>query len=129
MQKHKDLLYYAEYDDLKIALQSLNSGDPSIRPILYHAQQCAEKTLKGFLCYKKKLPPKIHDLVILVEHCAVIDKDFKSLLFAAAELNPYCTKTRYPDSGLYSPDISLAEDAVKQAKTILEFVKAKIDKR
>lgn len=125
MQNHKEWLYVAK-EDFDMAMLSLNSSEPIIRPILYHAQQCAEKALKAFLVAKGMLPPRTHDLVSLVNDCMSFDNDFSSIKFAAEELNPYVVDARYPDDAFYIPDISLAEDAVKKAQAIFNFVDEKI---
>lgn len=37
--------------------------------VTFHAQQAAEKYLKGFLVHRGSVPPKIHDLSRLLDLC------------------------------------------------------------
>jgi HEPN domain-containing protein len=46
----------------------------------FHAQQAAEKYLKAFLTYHEAPFPYTHNLSKLVELCAQIDSDFRSLV-------------------------------------------------
>lgn len=125
MQKHSEWIDYAD-GDLKAALKLLRPPEIMIPSALYHTQQCAEKALKAFLIYKKQQPRKIHDLLLLLDLCTHFDQEFSSLMKHAAELNPYISGTRYPDSHFYTPDVSVANSAVKSATIILDFVKSKI---
>lgn len=127
MQKHNEWLFLAE-QDLKLAKMVLkNSEESIILPAMFHTQQCAEKALKGYLVYKKDDVPRSHNLVILLKLCSFHDKDFNSLQTEAAELNPYVTKTRYPDDILTIPDKSTLEISIKQAEKILNFVTIRIN--
>ena len=40
--------------------------------VCFHAQQAAEKALKGFLVFHGQMPPKTHDLVGLLGRCAKV---------------------------------------------------------
>lgn len=124
MQKHKEWIEYADRD-LKAALKLLKPPEIMIPGALYHAQQSAEKSLKAFLIFNKQQPGKIHDLVRLLELCMKLDQEFSCLLKYAAELNPYISGTRYPDSHFLIPETSSAEASVKSATLIFEFVKNK----
>jgi len=64
----------------------------------YHAQQAAEKALKGFLQYKKTEPPKTHNLVLLCQRCVSFNPVFSEIMNACTMLTPYSVITRYPNS-------------------------------
>ncbi len=124
MPEHKDWLVFAERD-LKAATILIYSQEPILPIALYLTQQCAEKSLKAFLVFKKIAPDKIHDLTRLINQCTKIDQEFNRLLTCALELHPYVSGTRYPDSFLPMMDLSLAMSAIRSATNILEFVKDK----
>ena len=126
MQKHRQWLLFAE-DDLKAAKRMLYDKEIILGPALYHTQQCAEKALKAYLVFKDQPLRRIHDLVELVHLCADFDQDFTLLLPDAADLNPYVSRARYPDSYYSMPDVSIAEANIQQAAKILGFVKNKIE--
>lgn len=125
MQKHEEWLYLAN-EDLRAASRLTTGSDPVVVAAVYHSQQCAEKSLKTYLVFKKQPIKKIHDLVILVNQCKQFDPEFETLINAALELNPYATQTPYPDDGFSIPTIELALSASEYAKTILQFVLSRI---
>lgn len=122
MQEHEKWLAIAKYD-LKVAkvLQSQKFFTASV----YHCQQAYEKTLKGYLCFKKNEILKTHDLIKLMKLCAFIDVDFNKHKEAAGFVNPFSTKFRYPTE--YDiPDLNDAKLAIKNTSSILRFVTKKI---
>jgi HEPN domain-containing protein len=95
--------------------------------VCFHAQQCAEKMLKGFLKSNRQIIPKTHSLDELLRICIQIDSAFKTLAEKCAILDDYYIPTRYPDAlpgvlpeGL--PNESDALEALSFAKEITEFV-------
>lgn len=91
----------------------------------YHCHQAAEKTLKGYLAFRKQEITKTHDLVKLLGLCIKLDKDFEKLYDFAEALSPFATKFRYP-SEYDIPDFVDVEVAIKQAQKTLSFVIQKI---
>jgi HEPN domain-containing protein len=66
----KEWLRYAK-SDLNTAVHMFNDVNPKETEIsCYHAQQCAEKSLKAHLILKDIDPPRIHDLLELNQLCA-----------------------------------------------------------
>ena len=53
-------------NDLKNAEHTMQMEEPPYDTICFHAQQCAEKYLKGFLTYHEIEFPKTHSLENLV---------------------------------------------------------------
>jgi HEPN domain-containing protein len=112
--------------DLKMAIAG--SKDPeTLDGAVYHTQQCAEKSLKAYLVFKKQPVRKIHDLGILLESCVKLNADFFELRELARELNPYATYFRYPDDEMMPSSEDVAT-AVLSARKILHFVETKIAK-
>ena len=117
----QDWLWRAERD-LQAANRMLNSlpilGDTAA----FHAQQAAEKAIKGYLTAQSKTFPKSHLLQPLVAECARIDSRFQQFISAATILSPYATEFRYP-GGRREPSETEARDAVQYATDILQFVR------
>ena len=125
MEEYKRWLAKAE-DDLNWALASIKSK------IYYGAcfasQQAAEKALKSFLLKNKKLLPKTHDLVALLENCITIEPGFEDLRDFTKVLFFYYVETRYPDLGDFENiNLAKAQEAYDCAKRIVKFVSEKID--
>jgi HEPN domain-containing protein len=123
MQKHEEWLILAQ-EDLLAAHHLLEAE--LIRLSSFHCQQSAEKALKGFLAFKKQDILKTHDLVKLIKLCSNFDEVFNTLERQAELLNPYISKSRYPEDCLVIPTESKAKEALIMAKEILNFVKIKI---
>ncbi len=128
MLKHEEWLSHAKQDLLSAEIL-YNSNQPVIGSVLFHTQQCAEKALKAFLVFKKLNPQKTHDLIALTETCILINQEFKVLLIAVAELNPYQASTRYPDTHYPLLDLSIAKEAIACAKLIYDFIEFQINQQ
>ncbi len=99
-------------------------GTTALDGACFHAQQAAEKYLKGFLTYHDTPYPHTHNLTDLTELCALIDAAFHSLAPMAAELTPYAVRLRYDDS--FWPTRDVAEQARTSALTVREFVLSRL---
>ena len=94
--------------------------------ICFLCQQAVEKYLKGYLILKKKKFGKIHDLAALLAVCGELDKEFLDWYKEAEKLTSYYIETRYPPDTPVSYTKKEAQEALKLAEEILEFVKKKI---
>jgi len=65
--------------------------------VCFHAQQCAEKTLKALLVYHDIRPQRTHDLALLLGECVVIEPRLAELETACRRLNIHAVSGRYPD--------------------------------
>lgn len=126
MQKHEMWLEFAEID-LKTAKIIFSSPEILIPPILYHTQQCAEKSLKGSIIFKRSPFKKTHDLIELLEMCYGIDDEFRNISSRMSDLNPFSTDARYPESYYPMLDTVSAEQSISPASEVLKFVKDKIE--
>lgn len=104
MQEHEKWLSIAKED---LGMAKLDLPSEYFASATYHCQQCAEKSLKGYLNFKGQTLIKTHDLVKSLEWCMKFDRDFEKLYPAIRELNPFSTKFRYPTEF----DIPTLEDA------------------
>lgn len=117
-------------DDLKIIDDIIN--DEVYHLACFHAQQAAEKSLKGFIIFHKTRIEKTHSLVELLNEAIKINKDLDKFRDYCLILDRYYIPTRYPDAlpgslpeGL--PGKNNAEAAFKCAQEILDFVKGNIE--
>jgi HEPN domain-containing protein len=92
---------------------------------VYHCQQCVEKALKGYLCYKGHQILKTHDLGILIKTCITYDIDFRTIEIECLNVDQLDVRFRYP-TAQFEPPESATIDAIKNAETVLNFVKSKI---
>ena len=117
----KKWIFKAE-NDLKIAKDELKAELPATDMVCFHAQQCAEKYLKAFLVFHNKPFKKTHNLFVLIRNCASINSEFQNLYdLGVDELTDYAIDIRYGDE-FYFPSIEEAQEAIKLAEIVREFV-------
>jgi HEPN domain-containing protein len=116
----QDWLWRAERD-LQAAHQMLSSLPVLGDMAAFHAQQAAEKALKGYLTAQGRTFPKSHLLQPLLEECVQIDPRFQQFQAAARALSPYAIEFRYP-GGRRTPSDREALEAREHATSILAFV-------
>ena len=124
MKPHEEWLFKAEHD-LASSDYLLSSPDSLFDISIYHAQQCAEKSLKAYLAFKEKEIENTHNLKMLVEICALIDIEFNDLYDDCIFLNPYATLYRYPQGDLM-PSKDIVVQAISTSQKIFNFVNSKI---
>ncbi len=100
---------------------------PLLDAAIYHCQQAAEKTVKGWLQLQDDPFPKTHDIADLVNQAAKLEQDFKQFATAAAVLTPYVSAYRYP-GGSDDPMPSREEfdEALQHAQSIYDFVVSRV---
>lgn len=126
MQEHEKWLIYAK-EDIQLARIAMLPDYMMVRSALYHAQQCAEKSLKAYIIYKsKRLSPRTHDLAGLVNLCASFDEDFYRFEVDAEDINPFSTSTRYPEDAFMYPDPDYTHKIIEKAYRIFDFVDMKV---
>jgi len=86
-----------------------NTEEPAYNAICFHAQQCTEKLLKGFLQEYDIYFPKTHNIRDLIILALPIRPEWNQLIDSASSLNRYAVDARYPDDEAYRED---AEEAV-----------------
>lgn len=100
-------------DDLRSA-EFLTQLHPQPREIIcFHAQQCAEKSLKGMLVLEGRRPPRTHDLEELAGLLG--DRVLKTGVDESLEtLNAYAVVTRYPSvTEVTDADVTTALDSAR----------------
>ncbi len=120
-EKPGEWLAYAQ-DDLKTAqfiLGSLESCPFHI--VTYHAQQCVEKALKGYLISRGEKHPYTHDLRLLMDLCEQAGADWVGRVRAAEQIMSFSVLERYP-STIRKVNKDDADVAVKLASDVLGVV-------
>lgn len=83
--------------DFLTAQNELNSAEPFTDIVCFHAQQAAEKYLKGYLIWQEIDFPRTHVLEDLVLLAGQKDPDFLGFKDEVATLTPYAVEARYPE--------------------------------
>lgn len=104
-------------DDLRIAHLALEEDPPITWAAAYHAQQAAEKALKGAIAAGGIAPAPTHDLVALLR-AAGAAVDLRAFEEEAELLNEYAVVPRYPEVAQSYP----AEDARKAVEAAERIV-------
>ncbi len=84
--------------DLIGAKALLEMGDRFYALSAFHAQQAAEKALKGYLVFQSIRVPKSHDIGDLIALIELKEKGHAELLKPCVELTDYAVAYRYPDA-------------------------------
>jgi HEPN domain-containing protein len=121
----REWLHRAEHD-LRVARHLLTMPDPPPESVGFHAQQCAEKALKGYLTFHRIPFERRHDLNYLIDLCASLDRDFEQFRAEADELTPYAVEFRYPDALPLMP-LEPARATVDTAERIYVFTLARLE--
>ena len=109
--------------DARAAALALDARDELWDIAAFHAQQTAEKALKGFLAWHSRPTRPTHNLVDLVERCEAIDATFTDLRAPAELLTRFAVDARYPGA-VTEPDEATASEALQRANEVLEFMLA-----
>jgi HEPN domain-containing protein len=107
--------------DLAVGSHELTAASPFTADAAFHAQQAAEKALKGFLAWHDEPFGKTHDLAGLGRQCAQIDRGLAPFGERAARLTDYAWKYRYPGEP-EEPSREEAESALALAGEVYEAV-------
>jgi HEPN domain-containing protein len=118
-----DIWFYRAQQDWKTINRLIDSGPWS--HVSFHAQQAAEKCLKGYLTFKSKNPPKIHDLLALLDFAKSFDPSLDSLIEECDALNRFAVNARYEEFE-DSFDEAAAREAVEAAKHICTAIRERI---
>ncbi|MFQ6103415.1 MAG: HEPN domain-containing protein [Candidatus Glassbacteria bacterium] len=88
---------------------------------MFHAQQAAEKALKGFLTWHECPFRKTHDLRELLGQCCEIDSSLQYLQEHADTLTPYAWVFRYPGEP-EEPGRDEADEALSLVREIFDAI-------
>lgn len=107
--------------DLLLARRAAEGEPPLFDGAVFHCQQAAEKSLKGFLAAHDRPLMRTHNLPELVLLCMEIEPEFESLRDAAIIPNSYATLFRYPGEEMTPPE-EVAFEAIHLAHHVVAFV-------
>ncbi len=108
-------------DDLRLAEFVLDTEEPICWAAAFHCQQCAEKSLKGFLTFHDIRAGKTHSIVKLLELSSQVQPEFMKFKNSGESLSIFAVDSRYPQ-----PSVTISEqearDALESSRAIFEFV-------
>jgi HEPN domain-containing protein len=108
-------------DDLRSAEHLLTMAEPAYGNVGFHAQQCAEKYLKGYLVFHGIAFKKWHDLGYLIDLCTSVNPRWEQFYNEAEFLSPFAAEYRYPDL-LIKFTCEQAERSINIARQIRQAV-------
>lgn len=111
--------------DLRAAEFEFTAAPPLTADIAFHAQQLAEKALKGFLTWHDQPFRKTHNLVEIGQQCVAIDATLEGLTRRAATLTEYAWKFRYPGEPA-EPSVVEAQEALALAREVYDAVLSRL---
>lgn len=109
-------------NDLRTAEYVMTMDDPPYDTVCFHAQQCAEKYIKGFLTFYEIDFPKTHSIEDLVLLCKDIAPFLESEIGDVEVLSIYAVETRYPSEIYYEIPVEKANEAIEFAKKVKSVV-------
>lgn len=112
-------------EDLRAGAFESLADPPLLSDMVFHAQQAAEKVMKGFLAWHDRPFGKTHNLVELGRSCAELAPDLEPILRRAAPLTEYAWRFRYPGEP-DGPDPEEAAHALDTAREVFDAVVARL---
>ena len=109
------------YEDLRATEFERTAQPPLSSDVVFHAQQAAEKAMKGFLSLHDQPFRKTDNLVEIGEACTRVDSTLEMLLRRAAPLTEYAWKYRYPGEPDL-PEIVEADAALALAREVYDAI-------
>jgi len=97
--------------DLAAARRLAEGDEPLPDQMGFFCQQTAEKYLKAFLIASEQVPPRTHDVDVLVEMCAVVDPIFEQLQPVVEGLTEFAVIFRYPEE--WSDELAAIQSLTK----------------
>ena len=93
---------------------------PNYDAVCFHAQQCAEKYIKGVLLENGLRVPRIHDLETLIDLLSSQYPELQKVIHLARILSAMAVEVRYPGMTADEDD---AEESVRAAVAIREVIR------
>lgn len=108
-------------EDLRAGQHDLTAVPPLLNDVAFHAQQCAEKSMKAFLVYGERPFRKTHNLTELGGAVARLDPAMSDLMRSASLMTEFAWRFRYPGE-VVSISHSDAIRAIELAAQVLAAV-------
>ena len=109
----------ADEDEAVVTLIRAAGGPWSMA--VYHSQQAAEKLVKALIVAKGSVPPRTHDVALLLQLPIFSDAVPTAVMEAAENLTGYAWLTRYPGGPVTTK--ATAEDAFADVGVIRDWMK------
>jgi HEPN domain-containing protein len=100
------------------------SGRPNYAGVCFHAQQCVEKLLKGFLFEHDIEFAKTHDIRLLINLSSELQPEWVNDLEPAMQLTNYAVEVRYPGNIATK---TMAANAIGICRSLREKILAALD--
>jgi HEPN domain-containing protein len=107
--------------DLASARVLAASNPPLLDTAIYHCQQAAEKSVKGYLVYCDQEFERVHDIEVLMRLAMSGVETFVDWIDVGIELTPYARVYRYPGFAT-EPSREQFDRAVTAAEGLYGFV-------
>jgi HEPN domain-containing protein len=107
--------------DFATAVRMAGEGPEFADIICFHAEQCAEKSLKGLLLALGQVPPRTHDLTVLQKALAEMDDSSKLLEGFCLALTDYAVAPRYPGWEDLVGEVNI-DRVLESARSIHDYV-------
>ncbi len=111
--------------DLDAGEFELTAPSPFTEHAVFHAQQAAEKALKGFLVWHGVPFRKTHSLEELGAQCEAVDGGLRPAIDKAVPLTKYASEYRYPGEP-ETPPLEEATAALALAREVYDAVVARL---
>ena len=109
------------------AVEALRNSENLFEAAAFHAQQAAEKYLKGYLAFLGVTNiPKTHNLVSLSKLCREYGDSLELKTDSLSELTVYAVDARYDLA--FTPDIDLIISALQAVEQVKKAVLLSVDK-
>ena len=105
------------------ALQILINVQPTLANVIcFHAQQCAEKLMKGLLVKYCVQPPYTHDLVFLYKKLQPFYKDWNVTVDEIDYLSVAAVEFRYPGGDATYEDVDVCVETCTRIRSNLLMI-------
>ena len=112
--------------DLRTAVRMSEEGPEYADVVCFHAEQCAEKSLKALILALGEDPPRTHDLLILIRVLNRLTSQSHRLEDSCVALTDYAVAPRYPGWEDLAGKVDL-EGILESAKSVLDFAFIQLD--
>lgn len=119
-RRYYDWLYYA-YIDL-IAAENLIEIPLCYNSVAFHCQQAVEKSIKGYLLFRRHRLYDGHNLPWLCKQAMAEDEHFGQWLNKASILNRFYIEARYPADFLLQLDDKQTAEVLAATVEMLRFI-------
>jgi HEPN domain-containing protein len=99
----------------------LEGPSPILDAACFHCQQAAEKSLKAFLVWNEREPPRTHALGLLLDAGLACEARLEEHRAHCERLTAYAVEIRYPDSAA-EPTPEKAVAAFEAAEALVSFI-------